>query len=83
MNFQRNRRLQGYVYLAAGIVTAGLFLFVLSAPEAWASPVNGFVMAALGLGLSVIDFIVAYGMLRRPDLPPPGRTGRDSRDRSA
>ena len=64
MNFQGNRRLQGYVYLAAGVITGSLFVFVLSSPSAWASPVNGFVMAALGLGLSVLDFIVAYGMLR-------------------
>jgi len=73
VNFQGNRKLQGYIYLAAGIITGGLFVFVLSSPSAWASPVNGFVMAALGLGLSVIDLIVAYGMLRRRDLPPPGK----------
>ena len=45
MNTQSNRRVQGYVYLVAGIVTGGLFLFVLSAPDAWANPVNGFVLA--------------------------------------
>ncbi|MDP3046694.1 MAG: hypothetical protein Q8O07_04385, partial [Chloroflexota bacterium] len=76
------RRAQGYIYLAAGIVTAGLFLFVLSSPDAWASPVNGYLMAALGLGLSVIDFIVAYGMLRRPDLPAPGSSARGRPDHS-
>ena len=81
MDTRGNRRLQGYVYLAAGCLTGALFLFVLRSPSAWANPANGFAMAAMGLGLSVLDFIVAYRMLRRRDLPPGKRNGTDWKSR--
>jgi protein-S-isoprenylcysteine O-methyltransferase Ste14 len=69
VNSQTARKAKGYQFLGAGVATAGIFLFMLSNPAAWVDSAKGIAIAAFGLGLSALDFIVAYRLLRRTGLP--------------